>query len=74
VALAEPFTVFVVYSRGFSTERERADWVSETEQRFPALRGRVQMMHIAGAEKATFRSAETRQAVRDRVSLLLNLR
>jgi serine/threonine protein kinase len=74
VGLAEPRTRFVVYSRSFGTEQERQTWIADTEQRFPTLRGRVSMMHIPGDDTATFRNPETRRAVRERVSLLLNLR
>ncbi|MEO6214079.1 MAG: serine/threonine-protein kinase [Vicinamibacterales bacterium] len=73
VALAEQRTKFVVYSRGFPTETERAEWVGETEGRFPALKGRLQLMHIPGDLQASFRSPPTRQAVRDTVKALLNL-
>ncbi|MBA2303778.1 MAG: protein kinase [Acidobacteria bacterium] len=73
VALAEPGTKFVVYSRGFAAQAERDVWVSETERRFPALRGRVQLMHIPGDGNATFRDPQTGRAVRERVKLLLDL-
>jgi hypothetical protein len=74
IGLAEPRTKFVVYSRSFETGREQSEWVAETERRFPALRGRVQLMHIPGHDQATFRNPEIRRAVRERVKQLLNLR
>ncbi|MEO5896653.1 MAG: serine/threonine-protein kinase [Vicinamibacterales bacterium] len=73
VALAEPRTRFVVYSRGFPTEAERAEWVGNTEGRFPALKGRLVLMHIEGNEQASFRSPATRRAVHDLVKRLLDL-
>ena len=75
IGLAEPRTKFIVYSRGFGSAEERARWVEETERRFPGLTGRVQLMHIPGGDgKATFRDPATQKAVRDAVTLVLNLR
>jgi hypothetical protein len=73
VALAEPYTKFIVYSRGFATDAERAAWVDETEIRFPALHGRLQLMHVPGEELATFRNPQTARAVHDAVKALLKL-
>ena len=63
VGLANPHTRFIVYSRGFATEEERQAWVGETVQRFPALRGRLSMLHIPGELDATFRAPATRALV-----------
>jgi Protein kinase domain len=74
VGLAEPMTRFVVYSRGLAGENERAEWVANTERRFPAVKGRVQVLHVPGEERATFRDLQTQASVRDLVKRLLNLR
>ena len=65
---------FVVYTRGYETEQERKAWVSETEERFPVLKGRVQMLHVPGGdEKATFRDPSVKQRVRELVIATLAL-
>ena len=71
IGLANPRTQFVVYSRGFPTKTERQAWVSETVERFPALQGRVRMLHIPGDERATFRAPATRAMVRHEVEAIL---
>jgi serine/threonine protein kinase len=73
VGLANPRTQFIVYTRGFTTEDERRAWVSETVQRFPALRDRVRMISIPGHQKATFRDPATRRLVRQQVASILHL-
>lgn len=65
VGLANPGTQFIVYTRGFPTEDERAEWVGATVKRFPALRDRLRMLNIPGGENATFRDPATRQLVRE---------
>jgi hypothetical protein len=73
-AAQSPLTRFVIYSRGFETEQSRATWISDTVERFPVLRGRVQMLHVAGGdEKATFRDPAVKQRVRDLVVAILAL-
>jgi len=74
VGLANPRTQFIVYTRGFRTEDERRAWVSETVQRFPALRDRVRMVNIPGENKATFRDPTTRRLVRQEVESILGYR
>jgi len=71
VGLANPRTQFVVYTRGFATDAERQAWVTETVQRFPALQGRVRMLHVPGEEKATFRDPATRRLVKQQVESIL---
>ena len=51
IGVGNPATRFVVYTRGFETEAERNGWLSETEARFPVLKGRVQMLHVAGGTR-----------------------
>jgi len=70
VGLANPRTQFIVYTRAFGEDERRA-WVSETVERFPALRDRVRLVTIPGAEKATFRDPTTRRLVRQHVESIL---
>ena len=70
VGLANPRTQFIVYTRSFGEDERRA-WVSETVERFPALRDRVRLVTIPGAEKATFRDPTTRRLVRQHVESIL---
>ena len=74
IGVGNPRTRFVVYTRGFETEAKRAAWVSETEERFPVLQGRLQMLHVPGGdEKATFRDPAVKQRVRELVVAALAL-
>jgi serine/threonine protein kinase len=74
VGVRDAATRFVVYTRGFDTDEKRNAWVSETEERFPALKGRVRMFHVPGGdEKATFRDPQVKQRVRELVTGLLAL-
>ena len=74
VGVGNPATRFVVYTRGYESEQERNAWVSETEERFPVLQGRVQMLHVPGGdEKATFRDPVVKQRVRELVIATLSL-
>ncbi|MEO6236354.1 MAG: serine/threonine-protein kinase [Vicinamibacterales bacterium] len=74
VGLAERRTKFVVYSRGFAEDREREDWIADTVRRFPILKNRVQLLHVAGNDQASFRDPGTQAAVRDCVTRVLSLR
>ncbi len=74
IGLGNPTTRFIVYTRSYSTPELRQAWVSETEQRFPALKGRVEMLNIPGSWSATFRDPATRQLVRERVIATLGLK
>jgi hypothetical protein len=74
IGVGDPATRFAIYTRGFATEEARAAWISETEDRFPVLRGRLQMVHVPGGdEKATFRDRATRERIRALVVSTLGL-
>ena len=52
-------TRFIVYSRGsWPDEAARVRWVTTMEERFPALRGRVEAMKVP-LDRATFRNPTT---------------
>jgi hypothetical protein len=67
----EPQTRFLVYSRGFATQSERHQFVSDVIQRFPVLRNRVLMMHVPGDERASFRDPATAAALKQHVVAML---
>ena len=66
-----PYTRFLIYTRGFAEEAERRAWVSEVEQRFPHLEGRVVMVHVPGDDAATFRDPATAAMIKREVEALL---
>jgi len=43
IALGNPYTKFLVYTRGFGVESNRLRWISEAERRFPSLKGRISL-------------------------------
>ena len=64
-------TKFLIYTR---SAIESQTWISETEHRFPLLRGRVVVMNVAGGpEHATFRDPATAREVVRRVKLMVGL-
>ena len=64
VALANPRTRFVVYSRGsWPTEEEAKAWVTSVERRFPRLTGRL-IAYKVPLDRATFRNAQTAAEIR----------
>jgi hypothetical protein len=68
IGLASPGTRFLVYTRGFTTDQEKADWVAGAEQRFPELKGRVRMVTVPGGDaNATFRDPATRKLIHEQV-------
>ena len=68
---AEPQTRFLLYSRGFPTESERHQFVSDVIQRFPVLRNRLLLMHVPGDERASFRDPVTAAALKQHVVAML---
>ena len=69
----DPRTRFVVYSRGsWPDEAARMRWVTTMEERFPALRGRVQAM-IVPLDRATFRNPVTGGEIRSLIEAQLKL-
>ena len=71
VGAARPHTRFLIYTRGLGAESERRAWVSEVEQRFPHLAGRVVLVHVPGDDAATFRDPATAAMIKREVEALL---
>jgi tRNA A-37 threonylcarbamoyl transferase component Bud32 len=64
VALANPRTRFVVYSRGsWESDQARDAWLSGMERRFPKLKGRLAAYKVP-LDRATFRNAQTASEIR----------
>jgi hypothetical protein len=57
--------------RSYVTEGERQASVDGTVARFPALRGRLFMMHVPGDDKASFRNPATRDMLHQQVQSIL---
>jgi serine/threonine protein kinase len=77
VALGDPQTKFLVYSRGAGEgwiEEQQVAWVAEIERRYPPLQGRVFTMRVPrGPDGASFRDPVTGRMIRERVVALLGL-
>jgi hypothetical protein len=77
VALGDPRTKFLVYSRGslgLWPEEDQTAWVAEVEGRFPQLKGRVFTMKVpVGPEGASFRDPDTGRMIRQHVVSILGL-
>ena len=77
VALGDPQTKFLVYSRGHGgqwPEEDRSAWVVDVEGRFPQLEGRLFTMKVpVGPDGASFRDPVTGGMIRERVVSLLDL-
>jgi len=82
VAIANPRTKFLVYSRSFEDE---SLWIEQLENRFSRLRGKVTAMTVAGGRgpalagesirsKATFRDPETAREIKSLVKSMMNLK
>lgn len=69
--LGSPRTKVLVYSRGWSVEAERREWVADVEKRFPTLAGRIFTMNVG--DQASFRDRDTSRLVKAQVQSLLNL-
>ena len=54
IALGNPNTKFLVYSRGFGDASNRSSWTSKVEKRFPLLKGRIATMTVAGGGGTMF--------------------
>jgi hypothetical protein len=74
IAMGNPDTRFLVYSRGSWNYEERLpeDWVRAVEARFPALEGRVVGWQVP-LDRATFRDPATVGEIRAQVVSLLEL-
>jgi len=77
VALGDPQTKFLIYSRGKGgvwPEEDRVAWVADVEKRFPQLTGRLFTMKVpVGPDGGSFRVPATGQMIRDHVVRLLGL-
>jgi len=70
-SLGNPTTKFLTYTR---RSGDQAAWVSDLEKRFPQLQDRLIAVTVpGGAERATFRDAETRNMLRQQVKSILGL-
>lgn len=64
IALGNPRTRFIVYSRGsWESDSVRRDWVAAMERRFPQLAGRL-IAYKVPLDRATFRNARTSEEIR----------
>lgn len=74
LALGNPRTRFVVYSRGsWQTEEARDAWVAATERRFPRLKGRLTAYKVP-LDRATFRNPQTAAEIKQIATSLLAAR
>ncbi|MBN1895838.1 serine/threonine protein kinase [bacterium] len=82
VAIANPRTKFLVYSRSFEDE---SLWIEQLSNRFSRTRGKVTAMTVAGGRgpavpgeavrsKATFRDPETARQIKSLVKSLMNIK
>ena len=74
IAIGNPYTKFLVYTRGFRVELNRLRWTSEAERRFPSLKERITAWHVPrSGEYATFRDPNTASAIKNLIKSVLNL-
>jgi len=77
IASVREGTKFLVYSRGtdprWRDPKYRAQWESNVEQRFPAIRGRVSTIAIEGGMNASFKASAVAQQFRESVRSILGL-
>jgi len=74
IAIGDPYTKFLVYTRGFGVESNRLRWISEAERRFPSLKGRITAWHVPRiGEYATFRDPSTAIKIKEQIKSMLNL-
>ena len=79
VGLGDPYTKFLVYSRGAPpegwVEEQQLAFVAEIERRYPHLKGRISTFQVLRAPdgSASFREPATGQMIRERVVTLLGL-
>ena len=72
VALGNPRTRFLVYSRGsWETEADKRAWIAALERRFPRLKGRVRAYKVP-LDRATFRHPQTGAEIKAIVTSMLN--
>ena len=64
IAMGNPRTRFIVYSRGsWKTEEEKDAWVLAMTQRFPKLKGRLAAYKVP-LDRPTFRNPQTAAEIR----------
>jgi len=81
VATACPRTKFLVYSRGTGSGKAgwpmpefRRGWITQVEQRFPSLRGRVSTMAIeGGVDKGSFSNPHVADEIRTHIRTILGI-
>ncbi len=73
VAIGNPNTHFLVYSRGFASGVDPDAWRSDVEKRFPPLKGRMAIFPVQGMEDATFRNPKTASDIKRAVVSILDL-
>jgi hypothetical protein len=80
IGAKSPKTKFVVYSRGtdvnWTSEKFRAEWKKDLEERFPWLKGRVLVIWIEDwpdGRKGSFKNPATAKEMVDTVKSLLNV-
>jgi len=74
IALANPRTKFIVYSRrSWASAQDRDVWVRALETRFPLLKGRV-IAYMVPLDRATYRNAQTGAEMRKMVTDALGLK
>ena len=75
LALGNPDTKFLVYSRSFVDEAHQRTWISEVEMRFPELKGKITTYKVPTDEnhKGGFHEAATGAEIRRLVMSILEL-
>jgi len=83
VALGNPRTKFIVYSRTFGDRSAQAQWTDNLENRFPQLKNRIITLQIDGDRpgtslkevltKASFRNPDAAALVKSAVRRVLDL-
>jgi hypothetical protein len=74
VGTVNPRTKILSYSRGsWEKEEDRTRWVTNMEQRFPPLHGRIDAMKV-DLDRATFRNAVTGAEIRKLIVGMLGLK
>ncbi|MEE8277628.1 MAG: serine/threonine-protein kinase [Thermoanaerobaculia bacterium] len=74
VGLGSPRTEFLVYSRGFSDDTLREQFLNEAVTRFPHLEGRITIMGVPRRDgQASFRDPATAELFHSRVVEILGL-
>ena len=73
VGKTSPATRFLVYSRAFTSEQFRQQWIANVENKLPMLQGRITTFHVEGGANASFKNVATGRAIKLRVRSILGL-